>query len=340
VAGIALAIVFGAVMLPIVGAAEDVEALLKKGNDLRRQGRDREALVEFQRAARISETPRVDAQVALAEQAIGLWVEAEVHMTKALADRTDPWIAKNRPTLESALSTVRQHLGTVEVWGSPDGAEVLLDGKVVGHLPAAGPISFASTEVVLQVRAPAYVEMERTLRIQIGGVVREHVDLRKKPLSAAQVSAASPADKTGPLITAPTSDEPAGGGRTRLHLAWAASAGAVAVLGGAVAFNVAAVNKSSSFDRSCGLVPGTGQPAHDPAATPLLTDAACRDLFNRSNSERSWARAGYAAGATLGIAAIVLFATSSSGSTVTSNGPRAHLSCSLGSTSIGCGGSF
>ena len=44
----------GAVMLPGLGAAESVEALLKKGNDLPRQGRDREALVEFQRAARTS----------------------------------------------------------------------------------------------------------------------------------------------------------------------------------------------------------------------------------------------------------------------------------------------
>jgi hypothetical protein len=80
-------------------AAEDVDALIKHGNDLRRKGRDRDALAEFQRAAQINETPRVTAQMALAEQALGLWVEAEGHLTKALGHERDPWIAKNRAVL-------------------------------------------------------------------------------------------------------------------------------------------------------------------------------------------------------------------------------------------------
>src|SRR5437868_3732788 len=88
---------------PSSGSSEGVEDLLKKGIELRRNGRDREALAEFQRAAQIGRTPRVTAQIALAEQALGMWVEAESHMREALASAQDPWVAKNRAVLEGAL---------------------------------------------------------------------------------------------------------------------------------------------------------------------------------------------------------------------------------------------
>src|SRR6185295_12934104 len=75
--------------------AEDVDSILRHGNELRRQGRDAEALTEFQRAARIEESPRTTAQVALAEQALGMWPEAESHLSSALGRDSDPWIRKN-----------------------------------------------------------------------------------------------------------------------------------------------------------------------------------------------------------------------------------------------------
>jgi hypothetical protein len=173
-----LAALLVAVICPSSGSGEDVEALLKKGIELRRHGRDREALVEFQRAAQISRTARVTAQIALAEQALGLWVEAESDMREALASAQDPWIAKNRSVLEGALGTVRNHVGTVEIWGAPEGGEVLLDDKMVGHLPSTGPISFATEDLDLVVRAPGYLQIKRTIHIQIGAANREHVDLR------------------------------------------------------------------------------------------------------------------------------------------------------------------
>ena len=48
------------------------EAAISKGIELRRQGRDRDALTEFQKAVGLHKTPRAVAQVALAEQALGL----------------------------------------------------------------------------------------------------------------------------------------------------------------------------------------------------------------------------------------------------------------------------
>src|ERR1700755_329211 len=58
-------------------AQQHVEALLHEGVSLRRQGRDEEALEVFRRAHAEAPTPRTSAQMALAAQAVGNWVEAE-----------------------------------------------------------------------------------------------------------------------------------------------------------------------------------------------------------------------------------------------------------------------
>src|SRR5215471_3743382 len=79
--------------------AEDAEALVKRGVELRKKGHDREALAEFQKALAIRETPRVLAQIGLAEYALGLWLPAEEHLNGALHHPSDPWIQRNRAAL-------------------------------------------------------------------------------------------------------------------------------------------------------------------------------------------------------------------------------------------------
>lgn len=190
-----------------VAAADDVDALVKKGNDLRRQGRDKEALAEFRRAAQINETPRVTAQIALAEQALGLWEDSWPHLKKALDHAADPWILKNRAVLETALGVIEEHVGVVEIWGAPDGAEVLLDGRPIGHLPSANPAAVVSDQVSLKVSYAGYTDLTRPLKVKIGTLVREHVELHPLlPLaSAIGVVAKSPppeASATGPALIA------------------------------------------------------------------------------------------------------------------------------------------
>ena len=87
--------------------AEDVEAIVRHGIELRRQGHDAEALTEFQRAMRIQRSPRTQAQIALAEQALGLWPGAEADLLAALDAQGDAWIKKNRTTLANALTIIQ-----------------------------------------------------------------------------------------------------------------------------------------------------------------------------------------------------------------------------------------
>ncbi|HET6149518.1 MAG TPA: hypothetical protein VFH68_18420 [Polyangia bacterium] len=286
--------------------AEDVDAILRKGNDLRRGGRDREALSEFQRAARINETPRVTAQIALAEQALGLWVAAEAHMTKALAAGTDPWIAKNRPILESALGTVRTHIGTVEIWGTPEGAEVLFDGKPAGRLPSVGPLSLVADEVALQVRAPGHLDLNRTLHVRAGALMREHVELRaqaSQPTALSRVVAVVPEVAPSPPTPAATNG---GGGQLRQGatppvarrgpwtITTAGLAGAALVFG--VVEHVVWQNKVDSFGSlgcDADLLDRGGE--------------SCPQLYDSGRRARTLAFIGYGAAGALAATSMILY---------------------------------
>lgn len=166
-------------------AAEDVESLVRQGIELRKQGKEREALEVFERAAQIRKTPRVMAQVALAEQALGLWVKAEEHLKEAIATPEDPWIKKNRKTLDDSLVIIQDRLSTVEIWGEPAGAEVKLNGELVGTLPATGSLRVPAGSVTLSVRAKGHVDSSRSLELKKGDFAREHVTLQPAPVARA-----------------------------------------------------------------------------------------------------------------------------------------------------------
>jgi hypothetical protein len=159
------------------GDPAEVEAIVKRGVELRRQGRDADALAEFQKAAKLEDSPRIAAQLALAEQALGLWAEAHGHLAHALERPGDAWIAKNRPILDQSLTTIETHLGRIDVWGSPDGAEVFIDGKGIGKLPSASAWTLAG-RVELRASAPGRIDVQRTVEISPGARAREHVELR------------------------------------------------------------------------------------------------------------------------------------------------------------------
>src|SRR5262249_720649 len=101
----------------------EAERAIKNGVALRAQGKHAEALEEFKKAYGIAPTPRALAQIGLAEQALGRWLEAEEHVSKAMESASDPWIKSKTGPLKDALETIREHLGDLEIEG-PDGADI------------------------------------------------------------------------------------------------------------------------------------------------------------------------------------------------------------------------
>jgi PEGA domain-containing protein len=177
--------------------AEDADALLRQGVALRKERKDREAFELFQRAVGIQKTPRALGQLGLCEQALGLWPKAESHIKEALDAAGDPWIKKNRSTLEESMRAIGEHLGSLEIWGDPADAEVLFNGRPVGALPATGPVRLEIGQVTVTVRAKGYADAIRAIDVKSGDSLRENVTL----------VATAPAPIMPPLAPAPSATE-------------------------------------------------------------------------------------------------------------------------------------
>ena len=193
--------------------AADVDAMIKKAVELRHLGKDQEALIELRRAAAIANPPRLSAQTGFAEQALGLWAAAEKHLQEGLDQGADPWIAKHRTTIEQSLAFVRDHLATLDVWGSPEGAEILVNGEPMGTLPLASPLRVAAGTTQVSVRAKGFTPTLRTLELAPGSNERERVVLLAQevpppgeatPPAAASVPAVSLVSQPAPVEAHPS----------------------------------------------------------------------------------------------------------------------------------------
>jgi hypothetical protein len=319
----------------------EVEALIAKGNDLRRAGTPGPALPYFQKAYELARTPRTTAQLGLGELAAGYPVEAADHLEAALQSPKDPSILKYRQMLADALAMARSQIGELTIKGDPAGAEIAIDGRAVGVLPLASPLKLPARKVEVVLRAPGY-EARRELVVIAGGqshVLTLNLDRIKKAAAEAPrltIEADSPVARTAPLTAR------GGGidkGRTEqgfiplLHTAaWIAGGAAVAAATGGLALNLAARSKSSDFNRSCRNGPMGVMPLEG------ATLAECEDHANAWRSYRRWSLLGYVSAATLAVTSGVFFAVSRPGSPATDS--RAHFACAPAIIGLSCQGLF
>jgi hypothetical protein len=117
----------------------------------------------------------------LAEQALGRWVEADQHLREALRSGSDAWIRRNRAALESALETISQHLGRLDVTCNVGGAVLLVNGVRVGQTPLADPVTIPVGRVSVEVRMTGYLPATRTVVIEAGVLAREQLALAPAP---------------------------------------------------------------------------------------------------------------------------------------------------------------
>jgi tetratricopeptide (TPR) repeat protein len=127
---------------------EDPESLIRQGVELRRKGDNLRAVGYFERAYRLARTARSAAQLGLVEMAVEQYADANRYLTEALASE-DPWVEKNRVTLEESRKSVRLHLGVAEVSGVSEGTLVRVDKKKAEPLPMDGQIWLAPGPVTL-----------------------------------------------------------------------------------------------------------------------------------------------------------------------------------------------
>ncbi len=150
---------------PSAASDASAEQLIVKGVELRKQRKNLEAYDLFRQAYEMSPRARPSAQLGLIEYQLGKWVDAEAHLEQALQSKDDPFIRSNRATVDEALSVVRSHIGFVTVTGTPPGAEVSVNGKKAGPVPAR-LIKASTGYAEVLVTAPGYAPARRTLTLE------------------------------------------------------------------------------------------------------------------------------------------------------------------------------
>jgi tetratricopeptide (TPR) repeat protein len=316
--------------------AEQAEALIKEGVQLRAQDLTARALPLFEKAYGLSRNPRTAGQLGLCELELGFFAEAELYLSEALATPNHPWIAKNRTTLKRQLDTARANVGELALTISPATAEVLVDKKPADKVVAGVPLHLRKGPVVVEIRAPGYQPAQATIII-VGGK-REERTFALVPDSPPPVV---PVAETSPSVTLATDAPPAQTSETdpRRIAAWATGSGALLALavGTIEAFNAA--SKRDDFNNHTSLVGGMALPD----CTTVSLSAQCKPLKDDYDHALTLSVVGFVTAGALAAASSVLFVLSSSGHV--SNAERAGgtpvapaLACvpDLGVRGLGC----
>jgi len=325
----------------------DDEAV-RAGNELRRSGNDDAALAEFRRAWEACHTPRARAQMALAEAALGRWIEADQHFGETLASGGDPWIERNRRSLEAVRAQVAEHIGYLEPRGAVPGAEVLIDGRLAGTMPLSAPLRAVAGTASVTVRAPGYLPITRSTVITAGQLVRESFEMVREPEVAPPapppapppvVRSEPPPPPPAPLPSPPLAPLPAparpaievfrapevraqsdSAGSLQRSLGWVAAGGALLAIGGGVWALVARE--------------GALQDHNNPALACTVNDrrTVCFEPLDTADGLQTLAIAGFVGGGALAVTSLVLFLTAPG-----SPRPRssAGLGCARGPGTVG-----
>lgn len=249
-----------------------VDVLLEEGVQLREAGRDEEALRVFRRAWEMWPSPRTQAQLALACQAVGRWVEAAEHLSAALAATSDPWIARTRRPLEDALALVVARVGRLEIAGTVPDAEVRVGGRLA-IFREGRPVFVEPGSSEIEVRAPGFVRVTLGIDVRAGEVVRARVRMQREPSAPSEVPGA-------PRVLAEIDSPPRRSRRARtersggLRWTWVALGTAAAFGGASLVSWVRAQDADDELASGCGATRACTMADIDDTGGPTLVTLA------------------------------------------------------------------
>lgn len=162
-------------------SAQSADELLQQGVEAREQRDDERALELFRRAHQAEPSGETFAQMALAEQALGRFVDAEHDLAQALTYREERFIRRNRALLEQALSEIRANIGLVRVGGGLEGAVLYVNDREIGALPHPDAIRVDAGQVEVVARAPGYLPGRASVEVPPEGVVDVELTMEPEP---------------------------------------------------------------------------------------------------------------------------------------------------------------
>lgn len=296
--------------------ADQSDNLIQHGLELRRAGDDEGALPIFERAYELHATSRAAAQLGLCEMALGRFAEADGHLTEALRS-ADPWVTRNRAALQDADAEAKKKVGRLEVLGEPRGAQVMVNGRIAGTLPLAGPVRLTAGNADVEVRAPGFATMTRSF-VLAGGQFQSAV-FNLVASNSSEDQGLSTGARPRSLVPANGSEsgrESTGSMRSRWK--WISWGGALAASGVGIYGVIRHASKLNDFNAHCGFVGDRATSTGD-----SLNDDQCADLASSYRTGRTFAIVGLASSGLLALTGLALYLTEPSGS-----GREASFTCS------------
>lgn len=315
----------------------DLEAQLQEGIELQKGGADRAALKVFLEAEQLApNSVRVLMHIVSSSQAAGEWLQARRYLDKVAEYKQDAYYRKHRALIERMRDIVDARVGRFQALGEPAGAEVRLDGELLGTLPMVEWTFVESGDYVLEVTKPGFYRLSRRVSVVGRSLTRESVDLNEVRPSSPSLTA-SLARGGGPGLDA--------GEKGWFEARWvtwtfAGLAGASAIGSGVAGLiREDQAGKWNDNERCLSnqvLPPGNGE-TEGVLPTRGVT---CPNYRRNANRAESVAIATGVTAGVLGTAALAHWLTTRRHADSKQGEENARLSCAPGLMSVYCQGSF
>lgn len=155
-----------------------------------------EAIGEFEKAFELWPDYRVLYNIGKVRVALGRSVEAVDAFETYLAQGGDELAQDRKQEVRDAIAAQMSHIATLDVKVSIEGAEVRIDGKLIGRSPLAGALRITEGKHTLEALSPGRTTQLRELELQ--GATSTEVVLTFPPPVRLEPRPAGPA----PLLTA------------------------------------------------------------------------------------------------------------------------------------------
>jgi tetratricopeptide (TPR) repeat protein len=165
------------------------EALIASGEALAAQSDHEGALAMYEEAQTIYPSAHGYARIGLSQEPLGRFAAAEAAILEALKQRRDPWLRLHRAELNKAKARLQKQLGTIDVSGSPAGAQVFVNGRPVGPLPLKKVRAEAGTVTVKGVMS-GYLDSVQEVQLKARRKAKVYIVMAQGTMPVAPVVAA------------------------------------------------------------------------------------------------------------------------------------------------------
>jgi hypothetical protein len=298
---------------PKTASADDTQQAdehFHKGKELMASGHVKEAREEYLTAFRLRKSYDVAGNLGNAELTLGFPRDAAEHLLFALHHyAASGTTAAQLETAKQRFADAERQVGRVKVSVSMNGADVLVDGTVVGRAPLDEDVFVEPGERMIEARLSGYESAKQTIKIGKGTAQLVTLKLTVAdpppvpsasavPLASASASAAPPppASSTTPILPVPSRGP---------NPAFIVASGVLAVggLAAGIGFTVAANGKSD--DAAAIVAKASGHSACLGTLAPTAS-ADCKTLratVAQQSTMRNAAFVGFAAGGVFALVA-------------------------------------